>query len=222
MDLLQTDYLHKLNHTAEKNLEPDFKFIKSDFSAFQIINASLFKQLFSKDETNLLISIPTNELPKTILEISILLPVLKCFLHNAGIAKSINVGDIIIQAECGTISSVKAINDNQLFVLPTLTNKRVEIQIDSSLLILNQSNKEKVIEIQGKDTMLKRQNGINNLKSDLIEEIQRLKEIFSYIPNTSKKLPPYSKTKIIIVASKKEMLEIIPTCIPYQYLNKNG
>jgi hypothetical protein len=222
MDLLKSDYLHKLNHTAETNLEPDFKFSKSDFSAFQIINASLFVQLFSKEETNLLISIPTNELPKNILEISILLPILKCFLHNTNIIKSVNVGDIIIKAECGTISSVKAINDNQLFVLPTLTNKRVEIQLDSSLLILNHANKEKVIEIQGKDTMLKRQNGISNLKSDLIEEIQKLKEIFNYVADTSKNLPLYNKTKVIIVASKKELLQVIPTCIPYQYLNKNG
>lgn len=222
MDLLQTDYLHKLNHIAEKNLEPDFKFTQSGFSTFQIINASLFIQLFSKEDTNLLISIPTNELPKNILEISILLPVLKCFLHNTNIIKSVNVGDIIIKVECGTISSVKAINDNQLFVLPTLTNKRVEIQLDSSLLILNHANKEKVIEIQGKDTMLKRQNGISNLKSDLIEEIQKLKEIFNYIADTSKNLPLYNKTKVIIVASKKEILQVIPTCVPYQYLNKNG
>lgn len=222
MDLLQTDYLQKLNHAANKNLEPDFKFSKPEFSAFQIINASLFIQLFSKEDTNLLISIPTNELPKNILEISVLLPVLKCFLHNTNIIKSVNVGDIIIKTECGTISSVKAINDNQLIVLPTLTNKRVQIQLDSSLLILNHANKEKVIEIQGKDTTLKRQNGISNLKSDLIEEIQKLKEIFNYIVDKSKNLPLNNKTKVIIVASKKEILQVIPTCVPYQYLNKNG
>lgn len=222
MDLLQTDYLHQLYQTAEKNLETDFRFTKPDFSTFQIINASIFKEIFAKEDISLHISVPTNELLKDVFGIAVLLPVLKCFLHNVSITKFVNVGDIIINTDCGTISSVKAISGNQLFVLPTLTNKRVEMQIDSSLLILNQETKKKVLGIQGKDTMLKRQNGISNLKSDLIEEIQKFKEILNYIPDTSKNLPPYNKTKVIVVASKREILQVIPAYIPSQYLNKNG
>ena len=166
MDLLQTDYLHKLNHTAEKNLQLDFKFSKSDFSAFQIINASLFKQLFLKEDTNLLISIPTNELPKTILEISLLLPVLKCFLHNTSITKLVTIGDIIIKIECGTISSIKALTDENLQVLPMLTLNRINVNIQHPFLILNQKIKAKISQIQARATIQQRQSSLENLNSN--------------------------------------------------------
>ena len=222
MDLLQTDYLHKLNHTAEENLKPNFKFSKPDFSAFQIINASLFKHLFSKEDTNLLISIPTNELPKTIIEISILLPVLKCFLHNASISKSVTVGDIIIMAECGTISSVKAMNEEHLQVLPILMLKRVEVNIEQPFLILNEKIKAKVTEIQGRATYEQKQKGLENLKSKLLEEIQQHLLITKYCQDGNVSLPNNHKTKVIAVASKKDILELIPSCIPFQYINKSG
>ncbi len=222
MDSLQTDYLHKLNHTAEENLKSDFKFSKPDFSAFQIINASLFKELFSKEDTNLLISIPTNELPKTIIEISILLPILKCFLHNASISKSVTVGDIIIKAECGTISSIKAVNDEHLQVLPMLTLKRVEVNIGHSFLTLNEKIKLKITEIQGRTTFEQKQKGFENLKSKLLEEIQQHVAITKYYQNENISLPTKHKTKVIVVASKKDILELIPSCIPFQYINKSG
>jgi hypothetical protein len=222
MDLRQTDYLHKLTHTAKENLEPNFKFTQSDFSAFQIINASLFKQLFSKEDTNLLISIPTNELPKNVLEISILLPVLKCFLHNASITKSVTVGDIIIKVECGTISSIKAITDEHLHVLPILMLKRVEVNIEQPFLILNEKIKAKVTEIQGRATYEQKQKGLENLKSKLLEEIQQHVAITKYYQNGNILLPTKHKTKVIAVASKKDILELIPPCIPFQYINKSG
>jgi hypothetical protein len=222
MDLLQTDYLHRLNHIAEENLKPDFKFSELGFSAFQIINASLFKQLFSKEDTNLLISIPTNELPKTIIEISILLPVLKCFLYNASISKSVTVGDIIIKAECGTISSIKDITDENLQVLPMLTLKRVKVNIGHSFLTLNEKIKLKVTEIQGRATFVQKQKGLENLKSKLLEEIQQHVAITKYYQDGNVSLPTKHKTKVIAVASKKDILELIPSCIPFQYINKSG
>ena len=222
MDLLQTDYLHKLNHTAEKNLEPDFKFTQSDFSAFQIINASLFKQLFLKEDTNLLISIPTNELPKTILEISILLPVLKCFLHNTTITKSVTVGDIIIKAECGTISSIKAVTDEHLQVLPMLTLNRINVNVQHPFLILNQKIKAKISHIQAKATIQQRQSSLENLKLKLLEEIQQHVAITKYYQDGNILLPTKHKTKVIAVVSKKDILELIPSCIPFQYINKSG
>lgn len=222
MDLLQTDYLHKLNHTAAENLEPDFKFSKSDFSAFQIINASLFKQLFLKEDTNLLISIPTNELPKTILEISLLLPVLKCFLHNTSITKSVTIGDIIIKIECGTISSIKAVTDENLQVLPMLTLNRINENIQHPFLILNQKIKAKISQIQAKATSQQRQSSLENLKSKLLEEIRQHVAITKYYQDGNVSLPTKHKTKVLAVASKKDILELIPSCIPFQYINKSG
>lgn len=222
MDLLQTDYLHQLIYRAEKNLETDFRFAKPEFSAFQIINASLFKQLFSKEDTNLLISIPTNELPKNILPISILLPVLRCFLHNTSITKSVNVGDIIIKAECGTISHVKSTDGNQLFVKQSLTTKRIEINIQNSFLQINKKLKEKVFEIESRITNAQRQKGLENLKSKLLEEIQQHVAITKYYQDGNISLPTNHKTKVIAVASKKDILELIPSCIPFQYINKSG
>jgi len=222
MDLLQTDYLHKLNQTAAKNLEPDFKFTQSDFSAFQIINAALFKKLFSKEDTNLLISVPTNEIPKNILEISILLPALKCFLHNTSITKSFTVGDIIIKTECGRISSIKAITADHFQVLPILMLKRVEVNIEEPFLILNEKIKAKVTEIQGRATYEQKQKGLENLKSKLLQEIQQHLTITKYYQDRNISLPTKHKTKVIAVASKKDILELIPSCIPFQYINKSG
>lgn len=222
MDLLQTDYLHKLNQTAEKNLEVDFKFSKPEFSTFQIINAALFKQLFSKEATNLLISLPTNELPKSVLEISILLPVLKCFLNNTSITKAVTVGDIIIKAECGTISSIKAITDEQLQVLPMLMLKRVEVNIEQPFLILNAKIKAKVTEIQGRATYEQKQKGFENLKLKLLHEIQQHLAITKYYQDGNISLPTKHKIKVIAVTSKKDILELIPSCIPFQYINKSG
>lgn len=217
MDLLQTDYLHKLNHTAEENLEQNFKFSKSDFSAFQIINASLFKQLFLKEDTNLLISIPTNELPKTIVEISLLLPVLKCFLHNTSITKSVTIGDIIIKIECGTISSIKAVTDENLQVLPMLTLNRINENIQHPFLILNQKIKAKISQIQAKATSQQRQSSLENLKSKLLEEIRQHVAITKYYQDGNVLLPTKHKTKVLAVASKKDILELIPSCIPFHW-----
>lgn len=222
MDLLQTDYLHQLNQTAEKNLETDFRFTKPDFSTFQIINASLIKQLFSKEDTNLLISLPTNELPKTVFEISILLPVLKCFLHSAGITKSVNVGDIIIKAECGTISSVREIGENFIKATPLLETSRVVIGYESPFLILNDNLKLKVAQKLNKATYIQKKSSIENLKSKLLEEIQQHLAITKYYQDRNISLSPKHKTKVIAVASKKDFLELIPSCIPFQYINKSG
>lgn len=222
MDILQNDYLHKLNQMADENLKPDFKFSKLDFSAFQIINASLFKQLFAKEDTNLLISIPTNELPKTILQIAILLPVLKCFLHNVNVAKSVSVGGMIINQECGTISSIKTITDGHLEILPILTIKRVEVNIKQPFLILNEKIKAKVTEIQGRATYEQKQRGLENLKTKLLQEIQQHFAITKYYQYGNISLPTKHKTKVIAVASKKDILELIPSCIPFQYINKSG
>jgi hypothetical protein len=217
MDLLQTDYLHKLNRTAEENLKPDFKFSKPDFSAFQIINASLFNKLYSKEYT-----VPTNELPKNVLEVSILLPILKCFLLNASITKSVTVGDVIIKTECGTISYVKAVDNNQVFVKQSLTTKRVEMSIQNSFLKLNRKTIDKVSEIERRTTEGQRQRGLQNLKARLVEEIQQHVAITKYFQDGNVSLPTKHKIKVIAVASKKDILELIPSCIPFQYINKSG
>lgn len=222
MHLLQTDYLHQLNQSSGKDIETDFQFSSCNFSTFQIINAFLFKQIFSKEDANLLISIPTNELPKTILKISILLPVLKCFLHNSSITKSVIVGDIIIKVECGTISLIKAVIGEYLQVLPILMLKRVEINIEHPFLILNQRTKTKVTEIQSRATYEQKQKGLENLKLKLLEEIQQHLAITKYFQDGIVSLPTNHKTKVIIVASKKDILELIPSYIPFQYINKNG
>ncbi len=222
MDLLQIDYLRKLNQTAEKNLETDFRLTKPDFSEFQIINASFFKQLFSKEGTNLLISIPTNELPKNVLKISILLPVLKCFLHNASLTKSVNVGDIIIKAECGTLSSVKEVGENFIKATPLLETSRVEIGYECPFLILNDNSKLKVAQKLKKATYVQKKSSVENLKSKLLEEIQQHLALTKYYQDRKVFLPTKHKTKVIAIASKKDILKLIPSCIPFQYINKSG
>ena len=204
-------------------MENEFSFSKSDFTSFHIINALLVQRIFDINETSLLISLPTKGQQESILPITVLLPVLKCFLYNTNVSKSISVGDVIIKTDCGTISSVKAINDNQISVLPIGTLNRLTLTNDNSFVILNQKVKEKIAEIQSRNTLQQRQKGVENLKSRLLSEVQQHQTIANYLKNKSKsRLPTKHKTKVVVVASKKDFLPLIPSCVPYQYINKSG
>lgn len=218
---MRIDYLKALELKAYEILEGSFKFSKSDFTSYHVINAFLIERIISSEKTNLLISLPTKDMRKNLLLITILLPVLKCYLYNTTLSKSISVGDVIIKTDCGTISAVKAINDNQIVVLPIGTRMRVTLLNDESFIILSQWVKEKIIEIENRDTILKRQKGIENLKSRLLSDVQEYQTLTNYLRSKSQ-FPSKHKTKVVVVASKKEFLSLIPSCIPYQYINKSG
>src|SRR5258708_31382536 len=222
MDLSRIDYLQQIVLKAEKDLGNEFVFSKSAQSSFSIINALLCQYIFLAEETNLLITVPTREQIKDILEMAVLFPVLKCFLSNGSVNKFVSIGDIIIQTDCGTISTVKAVNANQISILPIGTLNRVKLSIDSSFVILNHKIKERVIEILSRNTIERRQKGAERLKCDLRVEINQYKSIFNYIQDNSKFLPVKHKIKIIAIAPKNIVKSSIPSCIPYIYINKHG
>ena len=222
MDLSQSDYLYQIALAAEKRLKNDYSFLRSDFSSFRLINALLFLYINQSEGVNLLITLPTKEQIKEIIDISVLLPVLKCFFDNASINKSVNIGDIIIKTDCGSISTVKAITDEHIQVLPTLTTKRIAIDIANPFLLLNPKIKAKIGEIESRATLGQKQKGLENIKAKLFEEIQQYLTITQYYNDRNIPLPTKHKTKVVIVASKKEFLSSIPSCIPFQYINKGG
>lgn len=222
MNFLKTDYLKQILIAANECLEKEFSFPKADFTPFHIANALLIQKVLLTDDTNLLITLPTKEQQDSILPISFLLPILKCFLHNTAIAKSTAIDDIIIKTDCGTISSVKTITDNQVSVLPIGTLSRIILTTDKPFLVLNQKIKEKVTEIQSRATLLQRQKGIENLKSKLLSEIKQHQTLCDYLKDKDSRLPSKHKRKVVVVASKKEFLQSIPASVPYQYINKSG
>jgi hypothetical protein len=222
MNFLKSDYLNQIFIAASECLEKNFSFPKSDFTPFHITNAYLIHKILLTEGTNLLITLPTKEQQESILPISFLLPILKCFSHNTNLAKSIAIGDTIIKTDCGTISSVKTITDNQISVLPIGTLNRVTLTIDKPFVVLNQKIKEKVTEIQSRATLSQRQKGIENLKSKLLSEIKQHQTICDYLKDRTSILPPRHKRKVVVVASKKEVLQLIPASVPYQYINKSG
>jgi len=221
-ELIKIDYFKQNSLISKKNIEKEFTLSKLDLNSFQKINASLIIEAFCKQKTNLLISLPTNELIRNAFEIVLLIPILKCFVYNSSIHKSVNLGDIILKIGCGTISSVKAIVDENVHVLPILTTKRVELSIEEQFLIVGKKIKIKIAEIESRATLGQRQKGLENLRSKLLEEIRQQLTIINYYSNRNISFPTKHKKKIIFVASKKEFLNLIPSCIPFQYINKNG
>jgi hypothetical protein len=222
MDLSQSEYLQRITLEADKLLKNSYTFSKSEFSSFEIINSFLFLHIYHTEGANLLITLPAKDQLKLIIDVITLIPVLKCFILNASVDKSINIGDIIIKVDCGSISSVKAVTDEHIQVLPTLTTKRSVVDISNPFLLLNSKIKAKIAEIESRVTLEQKQKGLENIRSKLLEEIQQYRTITKYYIDRNIPFPAKHEAKVIIIASKKDFLSFIPSCIPFQYINKRG
>ena len=222
MNFLKVEYFEQLIDGGNKSLSAAFNFSETNYSSFQIANTHIINEFFSKEKANLLISLPKGNKIEPQFYPLILLPLLKCFSINAEIEHKVSIDDVIIEMHSGDISHVKMIRENQLSILKVLTTNRTELNPGSPFLILSAAIKNKIGEIKKKDTQLKREKGIEHLKTKLLEDIKKYQKIFSYFNSMDKTIPVNNKNKVIVIAPKTDFLITIPDSIPYEYINKSG
>ncbi|MCZ2392725.1 MAG: hypothetical protein LC105_02580, partial [Chitinophagales bacterium] len=63
---------------------------------------------------------------------------------------------------------------------------------------------------------------IKKFEAKKLEEVKEYNSVLSYFKSKDIQLPLKNKGKVIIVASKNEIVPKIPSCIPFQYVNKSG
>jgi len=180
MEFLRIEYLKQLFQIAGDSLLETIDFSQLKFSDFDTINTYLINEIYTKAKANLLISLPQKDQIGKVCLTGFLLPVLKCILYNSSCNKCADVGDMIVELDCGTISYIKEIKNNKIQTLPILTTKRIDINIETPFLILNQKVKSKVAEIQNRITLEQKRKGLENLKLKLLEEIGQLQSINKY------------------------------------------
>ena len=216
MDYLRTDYLQQLILRSKSNLNQTFNFCDYDFSDFDFVNSFLVDKALSTDRTNLLITTTDKHRINEFFLPATLIASLHCVCANMKIETCLKAGEILLQKGNGRISTVKAVSETKTHVLPLGTYKRVELTNKQDHVLLSQKFSVKLEETRYHQTQ------IRNFERKMLDCLKHYETILSHFLSKEIFLPIKQQTKTVIVASKNEMLNKIPDCIPFQYMNKSG
>lgn len=216
MEILNKEYLKDLIEHSKKSLNQTFNFQKNNFSKFEMINSFLIDQASKSDRKNILINTPTKERLNDLLLPTILTTSLHCLIKNSNSETELELADILVSKQDGKVSTVKEVNETSVRILPLGTIKRIDLKNLSDHILISLKYADRLEEVRYSKTR------INNFEATKLKEIREYSSILSYYNTTDIKLPLKNKNKVIIVASKNEILTKIPSCIPFQYVNKSG
>ena len=210
------EYLKVLIEHSKQSLNQTFNFQKENFSKFDMINAFLINQVLKSDRKNILITTPTKDRLNEFLLPTILTTSLHCLIQNSNSEIELEVSDILVSKQDGKVSTVKEVNETSIRILPLGKTKRINLENLSDYVQISQKYADRLEEVKYSKKRIK------NFEATKLKEIKEYSSILSYYNSTDIQLPLNNKNKVIIVASKNEILEKIPSCIPYQYVNKSG
>jgi hypothetical protein len=216
MELLNKDFFHNLIGNSKDALNQSFNFSDYGFTSFDFVNAFLVDKALSIDRTNLLITTPDKDRLNDFFLPATLIATLHCINENTGADTCLQVDEIIINKKDGRVSTVRATNETQTFILPLGTTKRIELDDQLNYVQLSPKFADKLEEARYSQARVK------NFEKKMFEELKHYSSIITHFRSNGKHIPLKNKTKTIIVASKNEMLSQIPDCIPFQYMNKSG
>lgn len=216
MEIFSKEYLKDLIEHSKQSLNQTFYFHKENFSKFDTINSFLIDKVLKSDRTNILITSPTKDKLNDFLLPTILTTSLHCLTNNNNSETEIEVADILVSKQDGRISTVKEASETSIRILPLGTTRRIDLENLSDYVQISPKYAERLEEVRYNKTR------INNFQATKRKEITEYSSILSYFNATDIKLPVKNKNKVIFVASKNEILPKIPSCIPYQYINKSG
>ncbi|MBP9104385.1 MAG: hypothetical protein KBF82_11005 [Chitinophagaceae bacterium] len=216
MEIFNKEYLKDIIEHSKQSLNQTFCFHKENFSKFDTVNSFLIDKVLKNDRTNILITSPTKDKLNEFLLPTILTTSIHCLTKNNNSETEIVVGDILVSKEDGRVSTVKDVNETSIRILPLGTTRRIDIENLSDYVQISPRYADRLEEVRFSKTR------INNFEATKRKEITEYGSVLSYFNTTDIQLPLKNKTKVIFVASKNEILPKIPSCIPYQYVNKSG
>ncbi|MBS4042077.1 MAG: hypothetical protein KGZ81_15930 [Flavobacteriales bacterium] len=216
MEIFNKEYLKDLIEHSKQSLNQTFCFHKDNFSKFDTVNSFLIDKVLKSDRTNILITSPTKDKLNDFLLPTILITSLHCLTKNSNSETELSVSDILVSKEAGRVSTVKDVNETSIRILPLGTTRRIDIENLSNYVQISPRYADRLEEVRFSKTR------INNFEATKRKEITEYGSVLSYFNTTDIQLPLKNKTKVIFVASKNEILPKIPSCIPYQYVNKSG
>lgn len=216
MEIFNKEYLKDLIEHSKQSLNQTFCFHKDNFSKFDTVNSFFIDKVLKSDRTNILITSPTKDKLNDFLLPTILTTSLHCLTKNKNSETEIEVGDILVSKQNGRISTVKETSETSIRILPLGTTRRIDIENLSDYVQISPRYADRLEEVRFSKTR------INNFEATKRKEITEYGSVLSYFNTTDIQLPLKNKTKVIFVASKNEILPKIPSCIPYQYVNKSG
>ncbi|MDO8996048.1 MAG: hypothetical protein Q7U77_05435 [Sediminibacterium sp.] len=216
MEIFNKEYLKDLIEHSKQSLNQTFCFHKDNFSKFDTVNSFLIDKVLKSDRTNILITSPTKDKLNDFLLPTILITSLHCLTKNSNSETELSVSDILVSKEDGRVSTVKDVNETSIRILPLGTTRRIDIENLSNYVQISPRYADRLEEVRFSKTR------INNFEATKRKEITEYGSVLSYFNTTDIQLPLKNKTKVIFVASKNEILPKIPSCIPYQYVNKSG
>jgi len=222
MDILNKEYLKDLIEHSRQSLNQTFNFHKDNFSKFDTVNSFLIDKVLKSDRTNILITTPTKDGLNDFLFPTILTTTLHCQRKNSNEETTFELADILLSKHDGIISRVREVTGTQVRILPLGNIKRIDLENPENYISISTKFSSKIREIASRETLIQRNKGYENLRKKIFAEYETYKGIISYFNLREIQLPLKNKNKVIIVASKNEILPKIPSCIPFLYVNKSG
>jgi hypothetical protein len=216
MEFLNNDFFHNLIGNSKQALNQSFNFSDYNFTKFDFVNSFLVDKVLSTDRTNLLITTPDKERINDFFLPATLIATLHCINANTGASTCLQAEEIVLHKTTGRVSTVKAVTESKTQILPLGTYKRVELENKTDYVQLSPKFADKLEEARFSPARVK------NFEKKMFEFLKHYTSILSHFRSKEIQIPLKNKTKTIIVASKNEMLNQIPDCIPFQYMNKSG
>lgn len=222
MEILNKEYLKGLIEHCRQSLNQKFYFHEYNFSKFDTVNSFLIDKVLNSDRTNILITIPIKDRLNDFLLPTILTTSLHCQRKNSYEDTTFKLADILLSKQDGIVSTVREVTETQVRILPLGTSKRIELDSPENYISISTKFSSKIREIASRETLIQRNKGYENLRKKIFAEYETYKSIISYFSLRDIRLPLKNRNKVVIVASKNEILPKIPSCIPFQYVNKSG
>lgn len=216
MEILNKEYLKILIEHCKQALNQIFNFSDYNFSKFETVNTFIIDKALNSDRTNILITTPTKKWINDFLLPTVLVTSLHCLKKNNNNDIGFDVGDIILSKQDGRVSTVKETSESQIRILPLGTTRRIDLNSLENYIQISSKYSSKLEEIRSSKTRIK------NFETKKLEEINEYNSIVSHFISKDVQLPLKNKYKVIIVTSKNEIIPKIPSCIPFQYVNKSG
>ncbi|MCX6210158.1 MAG: hypothetical protein NTZ59_11855 [Bacteroidetes bacterium] len=216
MEFLNYNYFNNLIEISKTNLKQSFNLSNYNFEQFDFVNSFLIDKILNTDRANILITTPNKERINDFFLPATLIAALHCINKNISANNTLEVEEIVINKITGRVSIVKSVTEDKIQILPLGTYKRIVLENKTDYVHLSSKFADKL------EIARYGQSKVENFETKKFKELKGYSSILSNLNSRETYLTLKNNIKTIIVESKTEILNQIPGCIPYQYMNKSG
>lgn len=220
MNLFTTDYINQLIGKSKSLLEKSYNLSSFGFSDFDFINLFLIeKTLSDNSRTNFLITFPDKNLINKIILPSIVISSMHCLIKNSRCSEhNLKTNDIILNKNDGRISNIREVKESQINIHTRIG--RIEIcKISRTDALKN--NLLLKISIDELNKIICEGDG-SSFRNKVLKHYDKYINILSLLSVNAYTIPLKYTSKVIIVSSKIDTLELMPDSFPFLYLKRNG